>query len=122
MYATAHNGRAYAISQQKGSGNGAITQTHRTVDHLGQEPWAWTRADRRLSDDMARYWTNFARGGDPNGAGLPAWPRFTDSAPDVLYLDDPIHSGPVADLATLSVFDAVYGQVRAMTPHPAPAR
>jgi hypothetical protein len=27
----------------------------------------WTDADRKLSDTLSAYWTNFARTGDPNG-------------------------------------------------------
>ncbi|HEY5047861.1 MAG TPA: carboxylesterase family protein [Rhizomicrobium sp.] len=83
-----------------------------SFDHLNQEPWAWTRGDRRLADTMARYWVDFSRSGNPNGKGLPDWPRFTGGSQEVLYLDDPIHFGPVADLKTLNVFDAVYAAVR----------
>jgi para-nitrobenzyl esterase len=71
---------------------------------------------------MARYWVDFARSGNPNGDGLPAWPRFTTGGAQVLYLDDPIRTGPVANLQTLKVFDAVYRQVRAAPAAAAPSR
>ena len=81
-------------------------------DHLDQSPWAWTPADRRLADAMAAYWTNFAKSGDPNGPGLPAWPDFTAASGRVLQLGDPIAIDGVRDLGSLKAFDAVYDQVR----------
>jgi len=41
---------------------------------------AYIASDRALSDAMVGYWTNFAKAGDPNGSGLPAWPAFDSAA------------------------------------------
>ena len=48
--------------------------------------------DRAISKRLQTYWTNFAKSGDPNGAGLPAWPRFDSRARPYLELTD---KGPV---------------------------
>jgi para-nitrobenzyl esterase len=36
----------------------------------------WRPEDYKLSEEMGTYWTNFAKAGNPNGAGLAEWPEY----------------------------------------------
>jgi para-nitrobenzyl esterase len=56
----------------------------------------WRPEDRKLSEQMMGYWTNFAKTGNPNGPGLPNWPRY-DTEHAIIHLKDPITAGPDAN-------------------------
>ena len=48
----------------------------------------FTDTDASLSNAMMDYWTSFARSGDPNTWGRPAWPAFTHSNGRSMELGD----------------------------------
>ncbi|MGI9326774.1 MAG: carboxylesterase/lipase family protein [Pseudomonadales bacterium] len=67
----------------------------------------WEAADHALSETMVRYWTNFARSGDPNGDGLPRWPRY-DGAHATLVLDEDIQAINGVRTQKLNLFDPMH--------------
>jgi para-nitrobenzyl esterase len=74
---------------------------------VGGRP-APTAEDSALSEQMQSYWVNFARKGDPNGAGLPKWPSFTASDPLVMRFGANPGPAPLPNQARLKVLDAYY--------------
>ncbi|KAL3442490.1 Carboxylesterase [Aspergillus insuetus] len=53
--------------------------------------------DRMFSEQLQSYWANFAKFGNPNGAGcrtgLPHWPSYTGDAKNIQQLESPISVG-----------------------------
>ena len=76
---------AYVASKLRGTVPG--------VPHCGDMPYSFgtvangSAEDARVSRMMQDYLVNFVKAGDPNGAGLPAWPRYHPPSAAPLVVD-----------------------------------
>ena len=52
----------------------------------------WRDSDRQISEMMQKFWSNFAKNENPNGAGLPNWPLYTaaDGWPVMILSAEPV--------------------------------
>jgi len=66
--------------------------------------------DRALAERVSTYWVNFARTGDPNGAGLPRWPPFSGATPAPTIIGE-VNETP--DPQRLALYDKLYARVLA---------
>jgi para-nitrobenzyl esterase len=106
------NGRPVTAEAVGARHAGEIEYVFGTLDTVkGVE---WTPADRALSDAIGRYWTNFARSGNPNGDGLQAWPALgplpgpgtvQDMGPRMIDLDATIQAIPEPHRARYEALD-----------------
>ncbi|MBN1906438.1 MAG: carboxylesterase family protein [Deltaproteobacteria bacterium] len=49
-----------------------------------------TEADKRVSENMMKMWTQFARTGNPNSEGLIEWPAYNNGDDKYMYVADPL--------------------------------
>ena len=70
-------------------------------------------ADSRASETIRAYWTNFAKTGDPNGPGLPAWPSYGPGDRAMTLSADGATTGPHPHAARL---DAIAGAIQLACP------
>ena len=72
---------------------------------------AWRPEDRKLSDQMGVYWTNFARTGDPNSTGLPTWPTYNAKTEwQVMHLDANPQARPDSQRSRYLFLESVWGK------------
>jgi para-nitrobenzyl esterase len=83
-------------------------------------PFPWEDADRKLSDVISSYWVNFAKTGDPNGAGLAKWPAYNPETDQALEFGDQIGVRSQVNKAGLDFFDGYYKGLRAKAPAATP--
>jgi len=71
----------------------------------------WREEDRKLSDLMGAYWTNFARTGNPNGEGLPEWPVYDAAGQwQVMHLNAASEAKPDAARERYLFLDSAWGK------------
>lgn len=68
----------------------------------------WDDADHKLSDLMADYWVSFARNGDPNADGLPAWPLYNPESDIVQVFDASSGAREHPKKAQLDLLERIY--------------
>ncbi|MBB4077894.1 para-nitrobenzyl esterase [Lewinella aquimaris] len=75
--------------EQEPDGAAHATDIEYFLDNLSlSDQYAWEEEDRKTASTMLSYLANFVKRGDPNGEGLPQWPRLGEGeTPEVMLLN-----------------------------------
>jgi para-nitrobenzyl esterase len=85
------------------------------ANYVTEAPWR-AYHDVWLGDTIRTYWTNFAKTGNPNGAGLPVCPAFDADSARVLELGDAVAARAMPHKAAHELMDAYMATMRAAQP------
>jgi para-nitrobenzyl esterase len=76
-------------------------------DNLAMLHRDWQAVDRELAKSMSSYWVNFVKTGDPNGTGLPTWPRYDNKSKRIIELGDNVTARTLPDVKSLDFIATV---------------
>lgn len=107
---------SYVATPLRGKFAGAFhsSEIPYVFDTIGESSWGnlgkgLTAADYKMAAEANSYWVNFAKTGDPNGAGLPHWPRFTAKGDELMdfTMNDGPKGGPDPWAAQLNLVEKI---------------
>lgn len=75
----------------------------------GNDVYAWTPDDRKVSETMFGFFANFVKTGSPNGDRLPKWPALgKGDTGEVMHIDVESRAGPDRTRARYQLLDEIY--------------
>ena len=87
-----------------------VSHASELVYVFGTLPPAADQSSREMSEAIMNYWAHFAKTGDPNQPGLPAWPAFQKGNEAYLELHHPIHAARDLNKDKLDIFERIQRQ------------
>jgi para-nitrobenzyl esterase len=76
---------------------------------LGTSSFPADSNDAAQAAAVSAYWAAFAKAGDPNGGGRPAWPRFQPTSPALMeFTDDGPKPGEIPRMRATETLSAIY--------------
>lgn len=114
-----HNAFVYYFDRRTPSspnGSSHAAELPFVFDHLHTSPGSRGTSgedDKALSQLIISYWINFARKGDPNGPGLPAWPAFDEKGQQTMFFDTTPGPRRHPNVEKIRAFDAHFAKLRA---------
>ncbi|RPJ59704.1 MAG: carboxylesterase family protein [Acidobacteria bacterium] len=77
-------------------------------------PQAYDEVDMALGKVIMGAWVQFAKTGNPNGAGLAEWPRYTSGDERCLEFGDTIRATKLPGASRIQMMQAIFEELRAV--------